>query len=249
MSTYGDLITDALAEIRAARAGDVVNADDMAYGLRQLNRLLDQWNADRPKVFRSFYQDFTLTANHSPHTIGVSGADFIVTGNRPVSIDAAAWNLGGSPAAFQPIAVRDAQWYATVFVPGLVSGIATDVYYDPAYDSPTPVGNLYFYPVPSGANGVRLWIRQVLASVAQTDTVTLPQGYDAALMLTLAEILAPGFGQSVAPGTAKRASEARAVIEANNRFTPSLQTRDSGMQPTPSASGLTRSQFLSRGAF
>jgi hypothetical protein len=47
-----DLITDAFTEIRAARAGDVLAPEQMAWGLGKLNRLLDRWNANPRASYR-----------------------------------------------------------------------------------------------------------------------------------------------------------------------------------------------------
>lgn len=41
--TVGEVLTDALLEIRVARAGDAVNPNTMDMALRRLNLLLDEW--------------------------------------------------------------------------------------------------------------------------------------------------------------------------------------------------------------
>jgi hypothetical protein len=71
--TYGDLVTEALKEIRAARAGDVPSPDDMADGVSILNRIIDFWNANQRTVYSEDFQDFTLVPSLSPHTIGPTG--------------------------------------------------------------------------------------------------------------------------------------------------------------------------------
>lgn len=229
--TIGDLVTSALTEIRVARAGDVVNGDDMAFGVAVLNRLLNLWNADRRRVYGDTFADYTLTPNLSPHTIGPGGT-FVVT-QRPVRLDAAALNVGGSPAAYTPITVREADWYARQSVPALTSSLPTDVYYDPAW----PLGKLYFWPVPTTASSVRLWTRVLLASVAQADDFSLPPGYQAALELTLAEELGPAFGQTVAASTALRARQARATVFSDHDDTPRLVTADAGIPCSGGAGG------------
>lgn len=246
-NTYADLVSDALGKIRMVRGGDPVNPDNMAFGLRALNRRIDAWNAVRPRVFRTFLNDFTLTPNHTPHTIGPSGADFTVTGNRPVSIDAAELNIGGGN--FQPIRVMDWRGYAAVSQPSQTSTYPFLLYYDPAFDSTTPVGNCYFWPIGTSALTVRLWIRQVLTQVAETDNVVLPPAYELALLLSLAEDFAEDFGQDVSPKLEKQARLARAAVDSNNRVTPYLDTRDSGVQPANGMGDMTLTDFLSRGPY
>lgn len=223
MPTIGDLVTSALTEIRVARAGEAVSPDDMATGIYVFNRLLNLWNANRRAVYAELFADYTLTPSLSPHTIGPGGT-FNVT-QRPVSVEAVAISIGGSPAAFTPIPVRDAAWYARQPVPALTSVLPTDVYYSPEW----PLGKLYFWGIPTAAYTVRLWTRQLLASVAQTDDFALPPGYQAACELTLAEELAPSFGQKVSDSTERRAREARALVFGDNDDVPLLTTCDAGL--------------------
>lgn len=233
MPTIGDLCASALREIRVARAGDVVSPDNMATALYLLNRLLDLWNADDRAVYTSGFNDYALTPSLSPHTIGPGGT--FVTTQRPKDLLFAMVNLGGSPAAFTPISVREKAWYANQPVPGLSVTFPTDVYYQPDW----PLGKLYFFGVPSIAYGVRLWTRGLLAAVAQTDDFSLPNGYQAALELTLAEECASSFGQSVSADTARRARQARALVfGGNDDDAPRISTQDSGMPGNGGGTGL-----------
>lgn len=231
MSTIGDSITAAFTEIRSARAGDVISAEKMAWGLYVLNRLLDSWNADHRKLFTTQFVDYTLTPSLSPHTIGPSGT-FNVT-VRPVRVLAAQLSLGGSPELFTKIDVHeDDAWYKALAIPDLSTAIPTDVFYDPGW----PLGSLYFWPVPSVAKGVRLWTSTLLTAVVQTDTFSLPPGYQAALDLTLAEELASSLGQTVAQSTATRARDARAVVFGNNDEIPNA-VMDGGVPSTTRSGG------------
>lgn len=227
MPTIGDLVTSAFTEIRMARAGDVLSPEDMAWGLYVFNRLLDLWNADRRAVYNETFTDVTLTPSLSPHTIGPGGT-FVVT-QRPVTIEAIAINLG-SNLYTPPLNVRDAAWYQAQSAPALTSPLPTDFYFDPAW----PLGKIYFWPVPTTAYGVRVWVRGLLAAVLQTDTFTLPPGYQAALELTLAEEIAASCGQTASPSTTRRAKNARATVFGDNDVIPDLITADAGM---PRASG------------
>lgn len=229
MSTISDMVTEALEEIRSARAGDVINSEDMDLGLRTLNRILNAWNADERAVYNEEFNDYTLTPNLSPHTIGPSGT-FNVT-QRPVSLEYAALNLGNTPNVFTPIAVRGDEWYQRNQVPGITLSVPTDVYYDTGW----PLGKLYFYGIPTVAYGVRLWTRVLLASVVLTDTFSLPPGYQDALTLTLAERLAPAFGQRASEETKQAARDARDLIfSVNDTTSLDINTRDGGM-PTSSS--------------
>lgn len=232
MPTISDLLTDALIELRVARAGDVISPDDADVALRGLNRLLDLWNADDRAVYNDVFSDYTLTPSLNPHTMGPAGT-FNVT-VRPNSLEAAALNLGGSPAVFTPITVRDRQWYQTRSVPSLPMSVVTDVYYAPDW----PLGKLYFFGVPTTAYGVRLWTRGLLANVTDPATAfSLPPGYQDALTLTLAERLANAFGQTVSAQLAATASASRASVFSENDETPRIATADAGVPCEGSTAG------------
>lgn len=220
--TIGDVVTSALTEIRVARAGDVLAPASMARGLYVLNRLLDAWNATKRKAYATVPLDFTLTPALSPHTIGVGGT--WVTTVRPVALVDAQLNLGGSPAVYQSIAVRDAAWYARLPVPGLTATFPTDVFFSPQW----PLGKLYFWPIPTTAYAVRLWVQVILAQVTQELDFSMPPGYQRALELTLAEECAPSFGQTASADTKTAARLARADIFDNNDDVHRLVT-DAGL--------------------
>ena len=183
------MITQSLTELRVARAGDTINPEDMTLGLYLFNRLLDQWNANGRAVYAERFDDFTLTASLSPHTIGPTGATWTLA-VRPVKLFACQINIGSN--TFIPVTVRDAAWYQGQAAPAHTESVPTDVYYRPSW----PNGSLYFYGVPPTAYTARLWTETLLAAVAQTDTFTMPPGYQTAIELTLAEDGASSFGQT-----------------------------------------------------
>ncbi len=229
--TIRDLVTGAAAELRVARAGDVLAPAIADLGLTLVNEILDLWNADDRAVYTELFADYTLTPNLSPHTIGPTGT--FVVASRPKSVIAASLNIGGNPASFLPITVRDDPWYAALTVPGLTAAIPTDVYYEQDW----PNGKLFFWPVPTTAYGVRLWSQTVLSAVTLATTFALPPGYQAALRLTLAEWLGPAMGQAVSASTARRANEARALVFGDNDDVPRIATADAGIGGRQSARG------------
>ena len=230
--TVADLIVEAYTEIRVARAGDVLPAQLMTRGLLLYNSFLDAENADRRSVWADSASDFVLTPTLSPHTIGPNAATFAVT-QRPVMIPMAQVNLGGGPPpVFRPIAIRSARWYANLPVPALATTFPTDLYYEPDWASPTNRnGQIFFWPVPTVAYTVRLWLRVILANVtnAAGTTFYMPPGYAEYHRLALAEALAPGAGQSLSQTSRDALARARARVFANNDETPALRTADSGL--------------------
>lgn len=218
-------LTAALAEIRVARAGDVVGPDDMDLALTIFNEYLDALNAEDRALYTTQFVTNALTPSLQPHTIGVTAdaPTWAVTVARPVEIIRA--DLLISATVRQPITIRDNAWWLNVRVPTISSSIPTDL----MYSADWPNGSIYFWPVPSTALSVLLEVNTLLAQVALTDTMTLPPGYQQMARLDVSMLMAPAFGQQVSAETRAAANEARARVWGNNIAIPTLVTRDGGM--------------------
>ena len=216
-----DVVTSALQELGVTNAVDPPSAEDAALVLGKLNRILDNWNAEREAVYAETFPLFTLTPNLSPHTIGPSGT--FVTVQRPVSLDGAQLLISGIR---YPIYVRDVDWWQAQGLKTVTSTIPTNVYYDPTW----PNGSLYFHLIPSAAYQVELRLRTVLATpVTLTTAFSMPPGYEDALTLTTAEQSAAALKVPLAQTTLRSAEKARARIFNNNLQIPRLATRDAGL--------------------
>jgi len=219
-----DICTDALREIGVLGAIDPALGEDAAFVLGKLNRILDNWNAERQAVYESVFASYTLTPALQPHTIGPTGT-FVVT-QRPQSIEAA--NLVDTtvtPNVRFPLALRDDAWWAAVPVQATTGTYPTDLVYSPSW----PNGELTLYPVPTAALGLELLTRLVLADVTLTTAFSMPPGYRDALILTLAEDCLGAYGRPVPPMLPSRAATARHRILVANTEIPVLKPRDSGM--------------------
>lgn len=222
------ICSDALIEIGALAAGETATPEDLDLALGKVNRLFDNWNAERCAVFADVFTTFTITPSLSPHTIGPTGT-FVVT-QRPMEIPDGGAGLvlvASNPDVRIPITVRDAQWWAGQSVKALTSAIPTDLYYEPTW----PNGNLFLWPVPTVANGLELQLRTLLAAITLDTTFSLPPGYRDAITLTLAESLVSPLGAAskVAPTLPADATKARARIFGANDVTPRIATQDAGM--------------------
>jgi hypothetical protein len=109
--TWRDVISDAMVEARWLAVGEQMDADSAAFGLRKLNDLLDEWAARELFAYNVNFTQHTLIANHSPHTIGPVGADFIVN-QRPVRLEGATVIFPGSQQVDMPLGIRDDDWWA-----------------------------------------------------------------------------------------------------------------------------------------
>lgn len=220
-----DFIRLALMEIRVARAGNVINPNDNADALLILNEYLDRLNATERALYDTTQTTFTLTSGLQPHTIGVTANSPTLTVSvaRPARILSANIVLSGNIRAPQGglTLINRQQWDA--IAAGAAAGqsvtITSSIPLYLFYDAGWPNGSIYLWPVPT-ANKLELRFETLLANLALTDTFTLPPGYQQALRLTLAELLAPAFGQTVSPETRRAALEARQAVWGNNDLIP-----------------------------
>ena len=220
-----DLIKAALYEIGALAAGEIPATDDQAWVLQKLQRLIDRYNARLPMIYNVGFNLYTLQANHQPHTIG-PGGDFDVS-QRPVGIESASIVLiqGGSNVDV-PINIRDDQWWSNERVKNLKSTYPTDLYYSPDW----PLGQCFFWPIPSQANGIRLQTRAVLAQVTTyAQQISLPPAYWDAIVYPLAYSLCPSFKVTATPELQRLGAMALKAIETNNIASPRGSTLDAGM--------------------
>lgn len=222
-----DLLLDAAVEIRVARAGGTLEPGVAAWMLRKLCRMVDRWNATPGAEFVTPLQAFTPTPNHAPHTLGPSGADWVLTTARPNEIRGANVILPTStPNVRVPITIRDVMWWQNQAVQGLTSAIVTDLYFEPTH----PNGRVNLWPVPTTTYPIELRFDSSFATYGPNDTLILPAGYQDAVVLSLAEESAGGLGQTVSDDLRRLASEARVVAFGATLDPPRrAQTRDAGM--------------------
>ena len=220
--TVREFLRLALMEIRVTRAGNDPAPEDLSDALLILNQYLDLLNGTPRALYSTTQTTFTMTASLQPHTIGLSANSptFSVSVNRPTRILDANVVLANNIRVGLEI-IDDQRWDA---IPAgaaagetvtITSTIPRYLNYRPNW----PNGSIYLWPVPT-ANELELRFQTLLASVALSDTFTLPMGYEMALKLTVAELLAPAFGQRVSPETARFAREARAAVWASDDVIP-----------------------------
>ena len=246
-----DLITAALYEINVLAQGEILQPGDAAWGLQKLQRLIDKINAQRQLIFAVEFDVYTLpilsplaNGDYPPVTIGPSDltpAPNFTIANRPVRLMSAAYILpGGTSNIDTHIKVETEQWWASQTIKNLTSNISTHVYYEPTY----PAGSLYFWPVSTQANQVRLeWWTGLAQAVGMTTNLTYPPGYWEFITTQLALSLCPSYEKQPNAELLKLAAEAKSAITENNAQAPRIRT-NAGM-PSSAPRGRTDDFFPS----
>jgi hypothetical protein len=226
------VVRDALVEIGAVGLTEAIGADDAVYALSKLQRITDNFNAEREAVFTVDFLSFLLIPSNGAPTIGPTGnwaVDTVTSrpvAQRPNVILGANVVLNNvSPNVRVPVNIRDAQWWLMNPVRGINTTFPTDLYYQPYW----PNGTVNLWPVPSNAYGFEVETPIVLSAFALTTVFSMPPGYQDAITLTLAEDLQGANGRQPLPLLSEKAQQARARAFSNNYETPRLQTRDSGI--------------------
>jgi hypothetical protein len=213
------------------------------------NQLADEWAARRVYQWTTTFNLYTLTPNHEPHLIGpglvapdfpapwrpvrIENAALVLTGNGPVE---PAPNPPANPPqnvntnVDLPLNIRDANWWAANRVKGIATNVPTDLYYEPDWDS----GQLWLWPVPSFAYGLRLNVWAGLTPWATVQSpFSAPPGYFKAFALTLAEELPDMFEVAMPAGLAELARRARMAVQGNNNQSPRIASADFGTRTPP----------------
>jgi hypothetical protein len=216
-----DIINASMQEIGVQAPGEFVSAEDAAWVLQKLQRLVDQYNARMPMIYTVNFTVFTLNppANPlDPTTIGPGGNFDVI--QRPVTIESIGLILDtGTPGVELPLNPRDAAWWANNRIKGLTSTLPTDYYYSPDW----PLGNIYFWPVPTASHFVRIQTRVVLGEyTAYTAAFTMPPAYWDLVVYDLAVSLCPSFEVEPTASLVALRQKALKAVQVNNIQSPRL---------------------------
>jgi hypothetical protein len=211
VTTAYDIITGALRKIGQYTVGETLQAEDATTGMEQLNALLDMLSNEHLAIYDNVETILTFVAGQSTYTIG-PGGDFNV--DRPLRISGAYTRLQPTGTTVDyPCVEVDFTRYAAIGLKSQPGPWPKMMYYDGAY----PLGQLFFWPVPSQSAEFHLWVDMLFAGFADlTDSVSMPPGYVLMLQTNLAVMLAPEYGVEPSPQLLEQARRAKAAIKSTN---------------------------------
>lgn len=205
MATAHDLIKRALRLVRALGTGETPSADQAADGLTALNALLDSWAISRLYVYTVIDTTKVLTAGTGSYTVGAGGS---INMTRPEEVTNGCYVSDGA-TDYPTLGVLDDVSWSGISYKSQQSGPPQYIYLRQAL----PLATVYLWPVPDKAYTLHFMTWQRLQSfTALTDALTLPSGYEQAIVPSLAEVLAPEYGVPVSPEVAQMAMRARNAL-------------------------------------
>ena len=213
MSTFLDIATDALTEIGQVGMGQSVSAEQAAQAQRVANRMLQKWSIQRLMLYLIASRPFNLKVNQQDYSLGPTGADFV--GARPILIEAAQSTPLNS-TLYLPMNILDTPKWGAIRDKGAtcsLTGVPSDLW--PEYTFP----NLTFHvwPIPSAIVTVYLKTWEMLQQFATLfDQLSLPPGYEPAIVQNLAMELAPYYDMPVSAGLAQLAADGLIQIQKIN---------------------------------
>lgn len=204
--TGRDLISATLRLIGAIAPGESVAAGEATDGLATFNRMIDSWSNESLLIPSKTREVFSLVASDPNYTIG-SGGNFNTT--RPQKIEAASILIGLVEYPMREISLSE---YAAIKLKS-VTGIPQSFYCEDNY----PLSAIHLYPTPSAVNSIVLYSWKPLTTIATLDTViSLPPGYEEALVYNGAIRLAPEYGRALSQEVAMLAQESKGTIKRMN---------------------------------
>lgn len=211
MTTPLDLIKDAMETARVYAPGESLSDFNARGALREMNRMFGTWSNQSLLLYQYVEDTLTLVIDQASYSIGAS-ADYDFNTARPLKI------LKGSFIRVSdtdyPLWIEPIEKYREI---GSKSdtGRPRTLSYNPTY----PYGTIYLWYTPSAADELHLLSEKPLSSIANADideTLSLPPGYEDAIVYNLALRLGPKYGKSVRPDVVKFAQDALDSIEIVN---------------------------------
>jgi len=179
-TSVSDLIHSSMRLIGAIAAGEILETDELDDAFVSLNQMLASWNTEGASL---------VGRQRMVASIGFSNS--LALPQRPVKIDAASTSINGVDSALE---IVDAAGWEAIPVPekAMQSIFIRKLYCDYLF----PNSTVYIWPTPRLSGSLEMWIYAVMTQFASlTDTITLPDGYEAGLRWNLAVNLAPEYGR------------------------------------------------------
>lgn len=204
MTSGRELVTVALQTAGILTGGETPTAQEVVDGLAVLNRMTASWSNDSLMIYARVFENFPLQSGVGDYTIG-PGADFNTV--RPMHIIDAF--VRQDTLDYWLSIIPDEQYDAISYknidsIPQVLN-----------FTAQFPQATLRIYPKPQNSFTLFLRSEKQLSTFTLNDEVSLPPGWEDALIYNLAVRLAPVYGQPIDTAVAALAIDTKRMIENN----------------------------------
>jgi hypothetical protein len=222
VTTTRDLIADSFKVVGVLADGEVPSATQLTDGFNSLKRMLASWSTEELLVFFETREVFPLVGGQSSYTLGPTGNFNTV---RPIKIERAGLVLTNvTPNVEVPITILNQDQRADIVVKDITSSMPSTIYSQGTF----PLDTIIFYPVPSVAHSVALYSQKPLTQIATlNDVVSLPEGYEEAIIYNLAFRHCPAYGKTMSAEALQIMTESKENIKRTNIRPAYLSVDDS----------------------
>lgn len=220
--TVSDLVSNALIDIGVLGEGQTASGAVAQRALGKLNRLIDGWKNNRLLTFTITRTTFTISASTSTYTVG-TGATISIA--RPPTMNMQGCNVAfidtsSSTTTEIPLTMLTDDTYQAIQNKSQTGTYPTSWYYNPTYtSSAAPYGTLFIWPTPTSTTLTGVFYAPVAAAtVALSDTLALPPGYERFYETNLGKELCTGYPvpDTIYQRVSAQASESMAILEKVN---------------------------------
>jgi len=205
MTTGRVLVKKMLQKARIVTKNEDPSSDEITDGLDSLNAMLSSWSNDSLLTYYRAKETFPLVSGQDTYTIG-AGADFNTT--RPVHLlDAQAYQ---GTVNFGTIAIVDDVVFQRYVDDLNISG--SPIYLN--YDNNYPIATIRLYPIPTAGYNLQLLSEKELTSLSLDVEISLPPGWERALIYNGAKEVAGEYGQELSAQDAEIADDSLKLIKA-----------------------------------
>jgi len=225
MATPSTMIVSALIKIGEKPVGGTLNANEQTEYLQRLNQMLETWFNDGLICYATQTDTHPLTAGDGVYTIGPGGDIDVPWPTKIIS----AYTIDGANLSRDIDVIENLEWESIV-LKQLGNGYPSKLWYDNSF----PLGTIHLWMLPLGSLTLYITSYQRLQNFPLiSTTVSLPPGYEKAIIDNLAIDLAMGLTEP-SERLVKSAERGLAMIKKNNLTVPKLSVPNSGALPQQS---------------
>lgn len=220
-ATPTELITKALQDIGVIGFGMPATSGEIYSGMQTLNAMLDMWGVLRENVSVRTSENFPFVVNQGVYGIGQGSSDFDTV--RPIKIESAYYRDVNN-SDFPLDCTMDEDSYSAINIKNL-PGTPQRLFYKPIH----PIGLIYFDYAPSTAWTLYINSWKPFTKITDPSDMTqlsYPDGFEAAILFNLEELLCPANKKSCPPELSKAALMSLQGIQAAYGETPVMKNLD-----------------------